>query len=444
MKSAIIVVFISFSAFCSYSQFQPDVRLTNNPGESIASPNNARCVAASNDTIHVIWRDNRFGNREIFYKRSLNGGVTWGEDVRLTFNAAPSEDPCIAVSGSTVHIVWSDMRDGNWEIYYKRSVDGGTSWGTDTRLTIDANESVSPSVAVCGTTLHLVWMDARDLNAEIYYKRSADAGLGWGADVRLTNTVTASYNPCIAVTGTTVHVVWEEEFSGTDTYEIHYVNSPDAGATWGADTRLTWDDAESLNPCIAASGANVHVTWYDDRDGNEEIYCKNSADGGQNWGADTRLTSADDTSYRPSVCTDGQNVHISWVDYRDGNNEIYYKKSSNNGNTWDPDLRLTNNAAPSWRSSVALAGTAVHVVWEDTRDGNYEIYYKQDPTGSVMVIPGDANCDGIVNVLDVITVINWVFGQIPDPFCFANADVNADGIINVLDVIGTVNVIFEN
>jgi hypothetical protein len=28
--------------------------------------------------------------------------------------------PSIAVTDSFVHVVWSDNRDGNWEIYYKR------------------------------------------------------------------------------------------------------------------------------------------------------------------------------------------------------------------------------------------------------------------------------------------------------------------------------------
>ena len=57
------------------------------------------------------------------------------------------------------------------------------------------------------------------------------------------------------------------------------------------------------------------------------------------------------------------------------------------------------------------------------------------------VIPGDANCDGIVNIIDAITIINYVSGLNPQPFCFENADVTEDGIINVLDVIATVNIV---
>ncbi len=53
---------------------------------------------------------------------------------------------------------------------------------------------------------------------------------------------------------------------------------------------------------------------------------------------------------------------------------------------------------------------------------------------------GDANGDGIVNVLDIIAIVSYFTGIIPDPFCFENADVNQDGSIDVLDVIGTINI----
>ncbi len=54
------------------------------------------------------------------------------------------------------------------------------------------------------------------------------------------------------------------------------------------------------------------------------------------------------------------------------------------------------------------------------------------------ILPGDANCDGLVNVLDVISMVSYFVGLNPDPFCFDNADVNGDGVINILDVILTV------
>ncbi len=51
------------------------------------------------------------------------------------------------------------------------------------------------------------------------------------------------------------------------------------------------------------------------------------------------------------------------------------------------------------------------------------------------VVAGDANSDGMVNVLDVIATANYFAGNEVAGFCFENADVNQDGVINSLDLI---------
>ena len=56
-------------------------------------------------------------------------------------------------------------------------------------------------------------------------------------------------------------------------------------------------------------------------------------------------------------------------------------------------------------------------------------------------IPGDANGSFAVDVADVITTVNYVTGQNPQPFLFDAADVNGDGTINVLDIVGIINII---
>ena len=58
-------------------------------------------------------------------------------------------------------------------------------------------------------------------------------------------------------------------------------------------------------------------------------------------------------------------------------------------------------------------------------------------------IPGDANGSYAVDVADVISVINYVTGQNPQPFLFEAADVNGDGTINVLDIVNIINIILH-
>jgi len=52
------------------------------------------------------------------------------------------------------------------------------------------------------------------------------------------------------------------------------------------------------------------------------------------------------------------------------------------------------------------------------------------------------NSDGIVNVIDVVQIVNYVLDIIEfndDQLCAA--DLNSDGIVNVIDVVQLVNII---
>lgn len=58
--------------------------------------------------------------------------------------------------------------------------------------------------------------------------------------------------------------------------------------------------------------------------------------------------------------------------------------------------------------------------------------------------PGDANGDGVINILDIIAIVQYFTGFEPEDFCHDNADANQDGVINVLDVIVTVQLFSES
>ena len=58
---------------------------------------------------------------------------------------------------------------------------------------------------------------------------------------------------------------------------------------------------------------------------------------------------------------------------------------------------------------------------------------------------GDINCDAIINILDIISVLNMVIDGF-DGFTeyeLWSADVNQDNIINILDIVAIVNIVIE-
>jgi choice-of-anchor B domain-containing protein len=58
------------------------------------------------------------------------------------------------------------------------------------------------------------------------------------------------------------------------------------------------------------------------------------------------------------------------------------------------------------------------------------------------ILLGDVNQDGIINVLDIVTIVNFILDYSePDFQASLAADINEDGVINVLDIIVIVNII---
>jgi hypothetical protein len=372
----LVVVLVLTSSPIAFSQVETQSwikrRLTRNAGSSI-NP----AIAMSGNYVHVVWSDDSRGNYEIFYKRSSDNGATWGKAKRLTNNFGSSYTPAIAVWGSNIHVVWYDFTPLNAEIYYKRSMDNGVTWGPDRRLTNNAGDSFEADVAVSGNNVHVVWYDYTPGNWEIFYKRSMNNGTTWGKKRRLTNNAGGSYSPVIAASGKNVHVMWEDDRPGNTA--IYYRRSTNNGISWGKKMRLTKTTRYIYSPSLALSANSIHVVWYDDTPGNDEIYYRRSTDNGTTWGKTRRLTRNTGDSWNPDIAVSGDNVSVVWQDNISGDWEIFYKPSTNNGTTWGKKKRLTHNPGDSWDPSIAMSGGKAHVAWRDDNPGNHEIFYTRGP-----------------------------------------------------------------
>jgi len=386
------------------SQWQPDIRLTNANGFSTNSD-----LSSSGTYLHAVWQDTRDGNGEIFYKRSTNEGVTWETDMQLTNMPTSKALPTISASGSGVHIVWYENRSGDYEIYYKRSTDSGNTWEPDVRLTNSSGVSSDPIVKAEGSAVNVIWRDTRDGSHELFYKRSTDGGNTWSQDTMLTDhTAGLAASISISVSGLNVHLAWSDTRDNDD-YEIYYKRSTNGGVSWGEDTRLTNQLRLSESPSIACNSSDIHITWIDLRDSNinAEVYYKRSTDNGNTWGSDTRLT-VYAYAANPSILLSGNIVHVIWGVLPSGS-EIHYKRSTNSGNSWEISTQLSSSFSGAYYPNIAVTGSKAHVIWHDVRNGstNSELYYDFNLSGNTI---------GIQNVSTEIPNGFNLFQNFPNPF----------------------------
>lgn len=343
----------------------------------------------------------------------------WIASKRLTWNPEASGYPVVAADSlGTIHVVWSNELSAEpSEIYYKRSTDRGTNWSGINRLTWNSGFSSSPCIAVdSGNGVHVVWEDDTPGGiSEIFYRDSTDAGNTWSALKRLTWNAEYSISAAVAAgSGNGVHVVWCQFVSGKS-FEIFYKGSSDGGTNWSGINRLTWNTnkgGSSWSPSVTVDSLNrIHVVWYGRTTATDyfEIFHKQSTDGGSSWSALNRLTWNSLDSIGPSITADSaNNIHVTWEDDSPGNREIFYKKSTDGGSTWSGLSRLSWNSGWSTFSCIAsYQNVDIYAVWSDNTFGNSEICYKRSMDSG--------------NTWSALTRLTWNAGSSDNPVIAADS-----------------------
>ncbi len=167
-----------------YYTYSYEIRLSNADGDSINPSIAAKTVnimqlngpGYSYDEVYVVWEDYRDGKGEIFFNKSTDSGSTWlASEVKLPITSTGNcMMPSIACSGGWLHVAYVDDKNGNKELYYMRSNDGGTSWQGPVRITITSFEGCnasSPSIAANDEDAYVAWEDTRTGTSEIWFQK---------------------------------------------------------------------------------------------------------------------------------------------------------------------------------------------------------------------------------------------------------------------------------
>lgn len=142
----------------------------------------------------------------------------------------------------------------------------------------------------------------------------------------------------------------EAEFKNKyPTNELWLAVSTDEGRTFGKPERINEvakKAAEALHWMAVTPSGEVHVAWIDGRDGQPSVYYKKFTDGGKKPGKDVRVASPVCECCAPGLSVDDKGNPI--VSYREGgkkpSREIFASKSDNKGGSFGAPVQV-NRAA---------------------------------------------------------------------------------------------------
>ena len=170
------VLFLSMFVSCvfvqsleaQWSHLQPLAR-----SGTIGSPGGTHPLVADGDTVHAVW----WQKGAIQYRRSDDAGRTWTEAISLASSGKPQYPCSLELGGTVLHLIWTDSRNGGWELYYMRSMDAGKTWEKEVRLTPGIDQ-FRFGTAICGKNsissgaVQLAWRR---------FRRASPPGPGLGA-----------------------------------------------------------------------------------------------------------------------------------------------------------------------------------------------------------------------------------------------------------------------
>jgi uncharacterized repeat protein (TIGR01451 family) len=367
-----------------------NVLCNQDPG--VEPQNEPSIVVNPLDSAHVIASSNDYRLRESGgdvhpgYYASFDGGLTWPGDGVIDLSSIPQAeaggDPALAIHDLNnvyfAYIAFHRTIDDVGGVYVSKSTDGGLSWAAPVGVAYNTQSvfhdkeyiTVDATGGPYDGYVYVSWTRF-EFSSPIYFSRSTDGGATFSTPMEISDTSYSSNQGSIPAVGPNgeVYVVWYNYNTGGQRMAV----SLDGGATFGTPFPVASVNAipsplpggnfrvnSFPTQAIDQNTGNLYVAWNDYVNGDADIYFVRSVDDGQNWSSPMRINDDplgnDYHQFFPwlTVAPDGD-VYIGWFDSRHDpdpyTTPFYYDEyvavSADEGLTFSPNARISTVSADS-------------------------------------------------------------------------------------------------
>lgn len=345
----------------------------------------------------VVWADDRNGTYpDIYGARVDRNGIlldTLNIPVSLTYGM--KEMPCVASDGEDFLVAWSDDRDyPSSDVYGGRVSAAGTPLDPQGfNISTSAVFHVEPGVAYSGENFLAAWADFRNglYLSDIYGARvDATGTLLDSPGFMICTAQFGQYSPYITFDGTNYCAIWTHNIGGA--WSVKGARITPSGIVLDPAYISVSSAGNAMSPQIASHGNGFLTVWVDYRNSytSPDIYGARIASAGYVLDpAGFAISNLGGLEYRPAVCFGNVHYLVAWEDMRSGMKDIYCTRIDTNGIILDPNgIAVTNAAELQDNTAIAFDGTNYLLIWQDERNGDYDIYGARVAQSGAVLDPG--------------------------------------------------------
>lgn len=356
----------------------------------------------------MVWADYRtptppYLYHDIYAQRvDKRGNELWASGgIPISTDTLDQSLPQIVPDGYGNFIIcWVDTRNATYgDIYAQRiDIDGNALW-TSGGIPISPgayNQNYPRMIPVEGGGAIIAWLDWRSgSNYDVYAQRIDTSGTelwtagGVGACTNMYNQDDLEICPNGAKG---VYLAWEDMRNLN--YDIYMNMIDSSGALWCTSEGypVTTNGSNQFDPIVLYDGeegqGDMFITWVDQRNGNNDIYAERMSGCYTSWSADgiPICTATDVQSYQVMAKYGNYGFIVAWRDSRGGTDvDLYAQRVDFFGNVyWGANGKLiASGIRDQWVNDVVETSDGnIIFIWADTHDIYDDLYVqKTDPDG---------------------------------------------------------------
>ena len=209
--------------------FSTDVKASGFSGGEICDCCPGQLVSAGS-TVAILYRDNLNNIRDTWSGISVDGANSFNSGINLDQNnwmlmSCPSTGPDGILIGDTLYSTFMSLGSGDDLIYWSKASISNSQCSGSTALTgmfTGLTQQNYPRMANYNNTAAIVWKQLVSGTSQlgIYFTENIHNGFPINYDTVATGNVNEVSNTDVAISNGKVHVVWQDNVSGTVKYRI--------------------------------------------------------------------------------------------------------------------------------------------------------------------------------------------------------------------------------